>query len=97
MRFEWDAEENRRNLARHGISFDTACFIFEDPHALSYQERIVEDEVRWQTFGLVGNAVLMVAHTSREEDDSEEVIRVISARRANAYERSVYEAHKKST
>ncbi|SRR6266704_7177660 len=96
MNFEWDAEKNLHNLAKHGISFATACLVFEDPHALSYQDRRVDDEDRWQTFGMGGGIVLMVAYIFWEEEDEEEVIRIISARRANAHERSIYEAHKKS-
>lgn len=95
MRFEWNEAKNRQNLATHRISFETATLVFDDPHALSYQDRFVDDEDRWQTFGMVGGIVLMVANIFWEEEDGEEVIRIISARRANAHERNIYEAHKK--
>jgi uncharacterized protein len=95
MRFEWDEAKNRQNLARHGINFETAVLVFDDPHALSDQDRVVDDEERWQTLGTIGAIVVLVAHTSREED-SEEVIRLISARKASSAERKTYEAHKKS-
>ncbi len=96
MRFEWDEAKNRRNLARHKIDFETAVLVFDDPHALSYQDRLVDGEDRWQTFGMIDGIVLMVAYIFWEEEDGEEVVRIISVRRVNAHERNIYEAHKKS-
>jgi uncharacterized protein len=91
MRFEWDAEKNRRNLAKHRISFDAARLVFDDPHALSQLDRIEGAEERWQTIGLAGGiAVLLVVHTSREYD-GEEVVRIISARKATPRERKAYD------
>ena len=89
MRFEWDEGKNRRNLAKHKVSFETASLVFEDPRALSVQDRVVEGEERWQTVGMVSGTVLFVAHTYREEA-GDEVIRLISARKAIAHERRAY-------
>ena len=89
MRFEWDEDKNRRNLAKHKVSFDRASLVFEDPQALSIQDRVVEGEERWQTLGMESGTLLLVAHTYREEA-SGEVIRLISARKANAHERGAY-------
>ena len=64
---------------------------FADPYALVEKDRIENGEERWQTIGVVeGVLMLMVAHTVREQDDIE-VIRIISARRANRMERRRYE------
>lgn len=91
MRFTWDEAKNRRNLAKHKVSLSTASLVFDDPHALSQLDRVVEGEQRWQTLGLIGGVVvLMVAHTYSEED-GEEVIRIIPARKATRYERKRYE------
>jgi len=91
MRFEWDELKSRLNLAKHKISFDTARLIFDDPHALSVQDRTVDGEARWQTLGMIEDAVVvLVAHTYQEEH-GEEVIRIISARKATPRERRVYE------
>jgi uncharacterized protein len=91
MRFEWDDEKNRRNLAKHRISFDAARLVFDDPHALSQLDRVDAGEERWQTIGLAGGiAVLLVAHISREQN-GEEVIRIISARKATPRERKAYD------
>lgn len=91
MRFIWDDEKSRRNLAKHKVSFETAKLVFDDPRAVSRLDRIENGEERWQTLGLAGGIViLLVAHTYREED-GEEVIRIISARKATARERTFYE------
>jgi uncharacterized DUF497 family protein len=67
MRFLWDEAKSRSNLAKHKVSFETAKLVFEDPFAVSVQDRIVEGQERWQTLGLVGGAVvLLVAHTYDE-------------------------------
>lgn len=91
MRFVWDAEKSRRNLKKHKISFETAVLVFDDPFAISVVDRIVDDEERWQTVGSVGGmTVLLVAHTYRTEG-GEEMIRIISARKATPRERAIYE------
>lgn len=89
MRFEWDEEKNRRNLAKHKISFETASLVFDAPQPLSILDRVVEGEERWQTLGMVIGLVLCVAHTYRDEA-TDEVIRLISARKATAHERLAY-------
>lgn len=90
IRFEWDPVKARSNVAKHGISFETATFVFDDPNALLDFERIEDGKTRWQTLGMAGGApVLVVAHTIRDEDI--EVIRIISARRADRTERKRYE------
>lgn len=94
MRFEWNEEKNRRNLAKHKVSFETASLVFDDPQALSIQDRVVDGEERWQTVGMVSGIVLFVAHTYREEA-SDEVIRLISARKAIAHERRAYAKNQK--
>ena len=91
MRFVWNEEKSRSNRVKHKVSFETAVLVFEDPYALSIPDRIVEGEQRWQTLGLLGGVVvLLVAHTY-EEEDGEEVIRIISARKATPRERMIYE------
>lgn len=90
-RFEWDPTKAASNLRKHGVSFPTAARVFSDPYALVEQDRIENGEERWQTIGVVdGIVMLLVAHTVREQDDVE-VIRIISARRADRKERRRYE------
>ncbi|MCK7357817.1 BrnT family toxin [Enterobacter roggenkampii] len=89
--FEWDANKAKSNLIKHGIRFEEAVLVFDDPYHLSLQDRHENGEFRWQTIGLVhGLIVIMVAHTVRFES-GDEVIRIISARKADRKERSRYE------
>lgn len=91
-RFEWDAVKAASNWAKHGVRFETAARAFADPFLLTQQDRIENGEQRWQTIGMVdGHLVLLVAHTVGEDDDGTEVIRIISARRAEPKERKRYE------
>jgi uncharacterized DUF497 family protein len=91
MRFIWDENKNQRNKAKHGVSFETAQLVFDDPWHLSRQDRHEDGEDRWQTLGLAGGVmVLVVAHTIAEQS-GDEVIRIISARKATRQERARYE------
>jgi len=95
VQFTWDERKNLINQQKHGISFETAVLVFEDIHQVSRPERTVDGETRWQTIGMVnGINVLLVAHTvserSRDEEGDEEIIRIISARKATPQERRVY-------
>jgi uncharacterized DUF497 family protein len=90
MRFEWDEAKNRANKTKHGLSFEQAMHVFADPLHVLVPDRIVEGEVRWQAFGLIAQGVVMAVHTSRDQG-AEEVIRIISARRATNHERRRYE------
>lgn len=90
MRFIWDALKNRSNLRKHRIGFETAVRVFLDPFHLTRQDRVVEGEDRWQTIGAVDGAlVILVAYSVIGEE--EEVIRIISARKATRQERMDYE------
>jgi uncharacterized DUF497 family protein len=86
-RFEWDPAKAAINLRKHAISFDIALRVFADPLALTEQVRVERDEQRWQTLGTVaGHLLVLVAHTIRDEEEDDqpiEVIRIISARRAD--------------
>jgi uncharacterized protein len=90
IRFEWDEAKNRSNKKKHGIDFETAQLIFDDPHCISFVERVSNGEERWHAIGSIENIiVIVVVHTYREEV-SDEVIRIISARRATRHERKLY-------
>jgi hypothetical protein len=91
MQFEWHSEKDRANRKKHGVSFDLARRVFEDPNHLTTQDRHEDGEERWQTLGLIGPvAIFLVAHTI-EDGNGEEVVRIISARKANKTERRRYD------
>jgi uncharacterized DUF497 family protein len=91
MRFEWDPRKDKANREKHGISFELAQRVFDDPSHLSLQDRHESGEERWQTLGLIGpHAILLVAHTY-EDENGEETVRIISARKATRAERRLYD------
>ncbi|MGH6784181.1 MAG: BrnT family toxin [Sphingomicrobium sp.] len=67
-----------------------AELIFHDPFHLSVPDRTERGDERWQTIGLVGSLILLVVHTYVEQN-GEEIIRIISARKATKHERERYE------
>jgi hypothetical protein len=92
--FEWDEAKARSNRRKHGVSFEDAMLVFTDPFALADQDRVANGELRWQTLGLVdGIVLLLVAHTVRNQAD-DEVIRIISARRATRKEQQRYDQNR---
>lgn len=92
IRFEWDAAKAQSNLQKHRVSFEIATRVFADPFAVVEQDRIENGERRWKTLGTAdGCLLLLVAHTVRDDEDGTEVIRIVSARRAEPKERKRYE------
>src|SRR5258708_29230950 len=51
MRFLWDENKSRMNVAKHKVSFEVASLVFEDPHSISQFDRIKDGEERCQTLG----------------------------------------------
>jgi uncharacterized DUF497 family protein len=90
IRFEWDPVKARTNYRKHGVTFEDATFVFDDPSALFEQDRTEGGEERWQALGLTAGVVLLlVIHTVRGEGNNE-IIRLISARQANRRENERY-------
>src|SRR6059036_674025 len=91
-RFTWEADKNRANQRKHGISFETATKVFADPNAIMRRDLRVDGEQRWQTIGCVeeGLLVILAAHTLIS-DEYGELVRIISARKATPRERRLYE------
>lgn len=89
MEFEWDANKADRNLRKHGVSFEDAARVFLDPYRVeALDDREDYGEERWKTVGLVAPALLTVVYTVCGKDGS--LIRLISARKADADERAQY-------
>ena len=90
LRFEWDPGKAPANLRKHGVSFEEARTVFLDENALLRpDEDHSAGEDRFVLLGLSGRLrTLVVCHCYRHEN---EVIRLISARKANSLERRQYE------
>jgi uncharacterized DUF497 family protein len=88
LRFEWDPDKAAENLAKHGVSFEEAATVFRDTlSATGADPDHSFNEERFLTFGIsTGGRLLVIAHT-----DSDDIIRIISARRATPSEREIYE------
>ena len=92
MIWVWDQRKNRTNLQIHGIEFETAILVFDDPFAATIEDPYPHEQ-RWRTTGMVGTAVILVVHTSPSTDPEtgEQVGRIITARKLSRRERRSYE------
>lgn len=88
LKFEWDAAKAATNISKHGVSFDDAVSVFADALALSFADTDhFESEDRSRTYGISNKGrLLVVVHTERRKH-----VRIISARKATRYEKSIYE------
>jgi hypothetical protein len=86
--FEWDPDKAERNLIKHGVSFEEAGTVFDDPLFITFLDKEHSvDEERYITLGLSATGtLLLIAHTDRGN-----AIRLISARKATKNERRFYE------
>lgn len=90
-RFEWDEAKAKSNRREHRVSFEVAKEVFDDPLVYEQINSYVRGEERWSATGAtVDLTLLVVVHTSWFEDKVE-VVRIISARRADRHERRTYE------
>jgi uncharacterized DUF497 family protein len=90
VRFEWDVAKATVNQTKHGVSFELAKRVWDDPLNMLISDRIVEGQVRWHMVGLAGPILLVVVHTYPDPGD-DDWVRIVSARRATAHERRRYE------
>lgn len=88
MRFEWDQNKAASNLKKHGVSFDEAKTVFDDPLYIDfYDPDHSDDEDRYIIMGMsLQNRLLLLAYTERDD-----VMRLISARETTRAERKLYE------
>ena len=94
MKFEWSDEKNTLNILKHDISFEEAKEVFLDPlHISRLDHRFDYFEERWITLGTTTEDKILVVANMFFDQDGKEIIRIISARRANQKERIFYEQH----
>jgi len=89
LQFEWDEGKAVSNLRKHGVSFDEASTVFADPLSVIFDdEEHSDDEIREIAIGhTILQRLVLVSFTERRED----LIRIISARKATKRERTDYE------
>ena len=88
MKFEWDPEKAKRNLKKHGVSFEEAVTVFYDPLSATFDDPDHSiSEYRFITIGMSSrDRLLFVAHAERGK-----TLRIISARLATTRERKRHE------
>jgi len=92
MKYEWNEEKNKLNQDKHGISFEEAKEVFEDALQISkLDKRFSYFEERWITLGSTSKHKVLVVANLFFTEEGEEIIRIISARKANKQERKSYE------
>jgi len=89
--FEWDPDKAAANFRKHGVRFSEAVGVFNDDTAITVQDTESDlDEERFVTLGLgLKGYVLVVVYCYRDD-----IVRIISARAAQPFERQEYEASK---
>lgn len=89
MHFEWDENKNRINTIKHGVSFEEASGVFYDSNAILIDDP--DHSVNEERFLIIGISrkarICIVSHCYRDED---EIIRIISARKATKREIKAY-------
>ena len=92
LRFEWNARKAEINLRKHKVSFELAAQIFDDPLVVEFEEGNDHGEARFRAIGQTHGQFIFVSYTSFEED-GDEVVRIISARKATHKERRAYQGY----
>lgn len=85
MRFTWDEAKRKTNLARHGLDFADARKVFEGPLVLFEDDRRNYGEQRMIGIGLLDSLVVLIVHV-----ESDDVVRIISMRKADSDETDLY-------
>ena len=88
LAFEWDEPKNRSNRLKHGVSFEDVTLLFAADSQLivDVDDRYDYGEDRWIGIGALGDLVVVVVFTEPDID----IVRIISARKANQYEQEYY-------
>lgn len=87
MKFEWDDTKNSANIDKHHIDFSDATEIFEHPVLTSIDTKEDYGEDRWIAIGQMQDRTIVVVYVEYSDD----IIRIISARKATKRERKYYE------
>lgn len=94
MLVEWDECKDIANRKKHGLDFDSTTGVFMDPLSLSKLDERFSDEERFVITGESNGLLIVVVYTFRESNDGEEIIRIISARKASPQEARRYQTNR---
>jgi len=86
MKYEWDEAKDRKNVAKHGLSFEDAPQVFSGPCVTFEDDRCDYGEERLITLGLLAGRLVVIAHSPRDEGT-----RIISMRKGNRREQKIYQ------
>jgi uncharacterized protein len=86
MNYEWDEAKNRRNIAKHGISFEDAEQVLEGPCVTFEDDRFIYGEERLISLGLLAGRLVVIAPAPRDHGT-----RIISMRKGNKREQKTYQ------
>jgi uncharacterized DUF497 family protein len=91
VRLEWDAEKERRNIAKHGVSFKEAkeLFVSKVDFLEIYDVEYSDEEERFIAIGPIRRGLVLVVFTERVED----TVRIVSARWASNKGRALHIAY----
>jgi uncharacterized protein len=91
VKFDWDAGKDRANQRKHGVAFAEARSVFYDDQAVEYYDPDHSDaEDRFIMVGMSAKLRIMVVCYTRRKDGTDDMIRIISARRATKKEQAIY-------
>jgi uncharacterized DUF497 family protein len=96
MQFTWDPSKDDGNFRKHGVWFEAAQHAFSDPALLAFEPQVERGEYRFPVLGMIGDHTILYIAYAYEIDPAtgEEIIRIISARKASPYERKLYHEHR---
>ena len=86
MTYEWDQRKRRSILVKHGLDFADTEVVFSGSCVTFVDDRFDYGEERLITLGLLAGRVVVIAHAQRNE-----VVRIISMRKANRREQKIYQ------
>ncbi len=90
INFEWDPAKASSNFKKHGVSFEEARSVFRDEFATQFFDEKSHDEDRFILLGMSNESrILVVSHCERGQQD-DEILRIISARKATNTEKTFY-------
>jgi len=86
LKYEWDRAKNRKNIAKHGFSFEDAELVFSGPCVTFEDDRFDYGEERLITLGLLSGRLVIIAHAPFDDGT-----RIISMRKGNRREQKAYQ------